>query len=196
MARSRTTSSHFFSNNHIYRSVNGTYSYYKYDLSLKNAKNDQLNTIFEVRYDNNTKKTLILATQYSVKYAPTTPTNTTGNNTGNPATNQTAPGGYVLVPADQYNSTLISGLANFGATSIVNSGISKGKLPAGNYTVTSIQSVYKQVLKNLVNYKYVVVITKSDATRVVDANYTIAYNPSAGNQSVAASGYSVRPWSV
>lgn len=170
-----------YSTNHIYLKVSGTLSYYKFDLSLKNAKGDQLNTVFVVTYNTKTKKQTLVSYSYNLKYASTT----------------TPPaGGYVLIPSSEYTSTLIQSLANFGKNYVVSQAVSKSKLPSGVYGLTLINSVKKQVLQSVTNYRFDVVFEKNDGSREVEATYDIAYTVASGKMSVIAYNYKVLPYSV
>jgi hypothetical protein len=185
-----TTQFSLSATNHIYLNVSGSYTYYKFNVSLTNTSGDQINAIFEIRYTTTTKNTLITSQSYSIKYAATpVPTPT-------PTPTPTTPD-YQTVPSSEYNSTLIQSLANYTMNYIVTQAVSKGKLPSGDYSLTLIQSLMKQVLSSgVTNYKYEIVFEKTDGTREVEATFVIAYTVSSGSKMITSYAYNVLPYSV
>lgn len=163
--------------NHIYKKVSGSYNFYKFDISLRNNNADKFDTVFEIRYDTKTKKNLITFYSYAIVYY-------------HPSNGQDD--GYEPVPADQYGSSSIQNLANFGKNYIVNQAVSRGKLPAGVYDLVMIRSVEKeQVSQNVANYRFEIEFEKDDGTRDVDAGFEVSYNASTGKMNVFSYNYQV-----
>jgi len=167
---------------HVFNQTAPTYINYKYDLSLKVNKNDTLNTIFNVRYNLTSKASVVTSYSYNISYGAI---NNSTNNTG-----------FIPINPAQYSSALIQSLVNFGKNSVYNKAVAAGKIPAGNYTVTKINSVSKQNVTGGANYKFNINFKNTIGTREVVADFIINYKTATKAMLVTASSYVVVPFST
>ena len=111
---------------------------------------------------------------------------------------QSIPGGYSQVSdTDVQNSTPIQSLAQYGTQNIVQQALAAGKLPDSNanFLLTKINSVYQQVV-NGINYRFDVTLTNPDNNVIVNAVFTIYYQPSNNTKQITSSSYQIAPYSV
>lgn len=172
----------FVTNNAIYTATNGTYVYYKFNLTLKNSRGDTIKPIFVVQYNTQTKVQLLKSSSASIKLAGST-TTPSGNT-------------HVLVPASQYTDATIQAVLLHGVNYVANQAIAQGQIPKTTYKVMKINSIYKTVKGANTDYEFDVNIQSLDKTRTAECFYTINYKPATGAKLITKWSYKVLPYST
>jgi len=159
--------------NSVARQVVSGGNNYQIDVNYTNTKSEAVRAKYTGFYNDTSNKTSISTISYSVKYprtntttnppSTTTPPASTG---GNNATNTTT------VPVDQLlQDDFVNGLFEFGFNTTVQLGINNGSIPNAVYTVSKINSVTKQDVKNGGVYTFNVLATDAAA----ETNVALAF---------------------
>jgi len=139
---------------------------YKLDVNYTNTKSESVRAKFTGFYNVTSKKASISAISYSVQYPKTSSSTTppsTGTTTNTTITNTT----NTTVGVDQLlTDDFINGLFEFGFNNTIALGIKNGTLPNATYTVSKVNSITKQDVKNGETYTFNV-LAKSAANTTV-----------------------------
>jgi len=141
--------------NSVYQQVVSGGSNYKIDVNYTNSAKEAVRANFTGFYNTTSKATKISPLSYKVQYPATTtpakpgkPTNTT-----KPTTPANPPKTSVNVTELQTNK-LLKSLFDFGFSTAVQNSIAAGTIPKGTYTVTKVNSISKQAVKNGALYTF------------------------------------------
>jgi hypothetical protein len=135
--------------NSVYQQVVAGGSNYKIDVNYTNTAKEKVRATFTGFYNTTSKATKISALSYKVQY-PATTTPTTPTKPTTPPANATTSVNVTQLQTNQ----LLKSLFDFGFNTAVQNSIAAGTIPKGTYTVTKVNSISKQAVKNGAVYTF------------------------------------------
>jgi len=150
--------------NNAYQQVVSGGTNYKLDVNYTNTAKEAVRATFQGFYNTTSKAVKIVSLTYKVQYpktnttAPTTPTTPTtpSNNTTNATTS--------VDVAELQTNQLLNSLFNFGFSTAVENSVASGSIPKGTYTVSKVNSVTKQTVKNGTLYTFNALVKNGNTT--------------------------------
>ncbi len=137
---------------------------YKIDVNYTNTADEAVRAKFTGLFNTKTSKTSISTISYTVQYpsTPTTPTTPT-DPTNTP------------IDIDQLETdAALKGLFDYGFDRVLQIGINAGKVPAGDYTVSKVNSITKKVTSSSsTSYAFNCVANNEDGNITVTMSFTV-----------------------
>jgi len=141
---------------------------YKFDCEFTNPKGVKIEANFLVYYNAITNEKKLVSSSYQVAAVGAV---------------QQVDKSYTEVNATdvQYNTEIL-GLLTFGSNQIIQSGKINKQIPDINFTLSTINAVYRQVVSNALFYKCNVELASSQGSITIQAAFTIYYQPTANER--------------
>jgi hypothetical protein len=127
--------------NYILNRTTTSVTLFDFNISLVNAQNDTLEAAFVVFYFPANQTNKVDAFTFSIVY-------------GAASIAAGLDSAYEPVPEDEHDTPLIQTLAEHGKEHLVDIMVARGRIPAGTYDITEIQSVEKLDLVDGSNYQF------------------------------------------
>jgi len=140
---------------------------YKFDCEFANPKGVKIEANFQVYYNAITNEKKLVSSSYEVAAIGAV---------------QQVDKAYTEVNATdvQYNTEILS-LLTFGSNEVIKAGKAKNQIPDVNFTLSTINAVYRQVVSNALFYKCNVEVTSSQGVSI-QAAFTVYYQPTANQK--------------